>query len=95
MAFGSLKSLTIVAAICLPTLADAQGGGQGGPPDLAKLASDLGITEDQARGCLPANPTPGQRPSESERAAMVNCFKAANPNLTDDDLRNAMAPPRR
>lgn len=83
----TLTSLPLLAAICLPTLAATQ---QQPRPDIGALAAGLHISEDQVRNCLPTDPGQGQRPSRSEREAVVNCFKAANPNLTDDDVRSAM-----
>ncbi|APX10917.1 hypothetical protein [Tateyamaria omphalii] len=81
-----LPPLTIFAAIWLPSLAAAQEG----QLDFAKLAAGLNLTEEQVQNCIPADAVPGQRLSRAQRGTVMDCFKAANPALTNGDIRNAM-----
>lgn len=79
------KPFTIVAMIVTPICADAQDGAR-----VAAAANALDITEAQFVACIPASATPGERLPQSERRKVLNCLKAANPSLTNGDIRTAM-----
>lgn len=81
-----LKPALFIAALALPTLTYAQEGQM----DFARLASALNMTEAQVQNCIPGDATPGKRLSRSQRTVVIDCFKAANPNLTNNDIRNAL-----
>ncbi|WP_147114637.1 hypothetical protein [Tateyamaria sp. syn59] len=81
-----LHPATIFAAIWLPSLATAQDA----QLDFAKLAAGLNLTEEQVQNCIPAGAQPGQKLSRTQRGAVVDCFRTANPSLTNGDIRNAM-----
>ncbi|WP_299623019.1 hypothetical protein [uncultured Tateyamaria sp.] len=78
--------LTLIAFVALPTFAFAQNTA----PDVAKMANALNITQAEAQSCLPASLAAGKRPSRSERTATMACFKTANPNLTDGEIRSIL-----
>lgn len=80
------KPLCIAAMLVLPSLAHAQSGQM----DFSRLASALNLTEDQVQSCIPTDAVPGQRLSRSQRNGVIDCFKTANPSLTNGDIRNAM-----
>ncbi|MEL6565735.1 MAG: hypothetical protein AAF822_05225 [Pseudomonadota bacterium] len=81
----TLTSLTIIATFFVPLAAQAQD-----PAHRAAAANALGITEAQFIDCMPANATPGERLPQSERRKVVDCFKAANPSLTNSKIRSAL-----
>ena len=81
----TFKTLTIVTALVVPLCAEAQDGTR-----LAAAAEKLGITQDEFMACLPESALQGQRPPQSERRKVLSCLKAANPGLTNSDIRSAM-----
>ncbi|MEX0369073.1 MAG: hypothetical protein AB3N09_00480 [Tateyamaria sp.] len=81
-----LKPVCILAAFSIPTLAMAQDGQM----DFARLAAALNMTEGQVQNCIPTDAVPGQRLSRSQRTVVIECFKTANPSLTNGDIRDAM-----
>ena len=79
------KSATIVATFLVPQCAEAQDTAH-----RAAAAKALGITETQFADCMPDDATPGERLSQRERRQVIDCFKAANPSLTNSKIRSAM-----
>ena len=77
--------VSIATLMILPLCAQAQSA-----ENVSKVASALGMTEEQFMNCLPANAQPGQRLPQSERRQVFACFKTANPDLTPSSIRAAM-----
>jgi len=79
-----LAILTLVLA--LPAAAYAQN-----QPNFAAAAAGLGVSEAHLRGCMSAYATPGEQPTMSQRRAIFDCVKQANPDLTVSQARSAMS----
>jgi len=60
-------------------------------PDLAKMASSMGVSEDALKGCLPARDEGERsRPPRPDASALAACLKKAGFSVTENKISETL-----
>lgn len=88
----TLTALALVAlfAASSASQATAQEQQERGPNPMDGVAEALNLEPEQLRGCLGEPPARGTRPTDADRAALVQCLTGQNSSLTADKIDAAM-----
>lgn len=90
----SLKFLAVLTALEFSSVATSCVHAQGAHP-MDSVAQALDLDPSQLQACLGEPPAPGEKPSEAEHAALIDCLQHQNPELTADQIDAAMGQMRK